>query len=113
MTNIDASIQREWTLSLGRRSAIARMAALFCELNVRLGIAGLAQNNSYELPLTQVELGECLGLTSVHVNRTLQEIRRRRLVDFQGGRLTIHDLDALKGVAEFDGGYLYLDKRPR
>jgi CRP-like cAMP-binding protein len=113
MTNIDASIQREWTLSLGRRSAIARMAQLFCELNVRLAIVGLAQNDSYEFPLTQVEVGECLGLTSVHVNRTIQEMRRQGLVDWQGGRLTIHDLDALKRVAEFDGTYLYVEKRPR
>jgi CRP-like cAMP-binding protein len=113
MTNIDAAIQREWTLSLGKRSAIARMAELFCELNVRLSIVGLAHNDSYDFPLTQVELGECLGLTSVHVNRTLQELRRRGLIDLEGGRLTIHDLNALKGVAEFDGGYLYVDKRPR
>ncbi len=74
MTNLDAAIHREWTLSLGRRSAIARMAHLICELNLRLGIAGVTSDNSYEFPLTQVELGECLGLTAVHVNRTLQEL---------------------------------------
>jgi CRP-like cAMP-binding protein len=113
MTNIDASIQREWTLSLGRRSAIARMAQLFCELNTRLGVVGLSPNDSYDLPLTQVELGECLGLTSVHVNRTLQELRRRGLVEMQGGRLAIISLDELKSVAEFDAGYLYLESRPR
>jgi len=113
MTNIDAAIQREWTLSLGRRTAIARMAHLFCELNVRLGLVGLAQNNSYDFPLTQVELGECLGLTSVHINRTLQELRRQRLLDLENRRITIHDLNALKQVAEFDGLYLYVEKRPR
>jgi CRP-like cAMP-binding protein len=113
MTNIDAAIQREWTLSLGQRSAIARMAQLFCELDVRLGMSGLSVNHSYDLPLTQVELGECLGLTSVHVNRTLQELRRRELVEFQGGRLVIRELEALKAVAQFDPAYLYLDKQPR
>jgi CRP-like cAMP-binding protein len=113
LTNIDASIQREWTLSLGRRTAIQRMAQLFCELNVRLSIAGLARNDSYDLPLTQAELAECLGLTSVHVNRTLQAMRRDRLIDLEGRRLTIHDLDALKRVAEFNGRYLYVEKRPR
>lgn len=113
MTNMDASIQREWTLSLGQRAAISRMAQLFCELNVRLEVAGLATNNCYDLPLTQVELGECLGLTSVHVNRTLQELRRQELIEFQSGRLVIRDLDALKSVAQFDPAYLYLDKRPR
>jgi len=113
MTNIDASIQREWTLSLGQRAAISRMAQLFCELNARLEIVGLSTGNCYDLPLTQVELGECLGLTSVHVNRTLQELRRRELVEFQGGRLAIRDLEALKAVGHFDPAYLYLDKQPR
>lgn len=113
MTNIDAAIQREWTLSLGRRSAIARMAHLLCELNVRLGLVGLTAGNSFEFPLTQVEFGECLGLTSVHVNRTLQELRRRGLIEIQSRRVTIFDLDALKGVAEFDDAYLYLERRPR
>jgi CRP-like cAMP-binding protein len=113
MTNIDAAIQREWTLSLGRRSAIARMAHLLCELNVRLGIVGLSEGNSFEFPLTQVEFGECLGLTSVHVNRTLQELRRRELIEIQSRRVRIFDFEALKGVAEFDAAYLYLEKQPR
>lgn len=113
MTNIDAAIQREWTLSLGRRSAIARMAHLLCELHVRLGLVGLTEGNSFEFPLTQVEFGECLGLTSVHVNRTLQELRRRALIELQSRRVTIFDLEALKGLAEFDDAYLYLERRPR
>jgi len=113
MTNIDAAIQREWTLSLGSRSALARMAHLFCEMNVRLAVAGLAQGDSYDFPLTQVELGECLGLTSVHVNRTLQELRRRGLLSLENRRVEIHDLAALKQVAEFDASYLYLDRQVR
>ncbi|MGE5562549.1 MAG: Crp/Fnr family transcriptional regulator [Bacillota bacterium] len=113
MTNIDAAIQREWTLSVGSRTAISRMAHLFCEMNVRLGIVDLAVGNSYDFPLTQTELGECLGLTSVHVNRTLQELRRRGLIDLEGRRLWIHDLEALKEVASFDERYLYVQKRHR
>jgi CRP-like cAMP-binding protein len=113
MTNIDAAIQREWTVSLGRRSAIARMGQLFCELNLRLGLVGLSHNDSFDFPLTQVELGECLGLTSVHVNRTLQQLRRRNLLELQNRRVTILDLPALKNVAEFDPSYLYLTKQPR
>src|SRR3954469_6144170 len=66
LTNIDAAIHREWTLSLGRRTALSRMAHLFCELNIRLGITGLTNDNCYGFPLTQIELGECLGLTAVH-----------------------------------------------
>ena len=113
MTNIDAAIQREWTVSVGSRPALARMAHLFCELNVRLAVGGLAENDRNDFPLTQVELGECLGLTSVHVNRTLQELRGRGLLSLENRRLAIHDLDELKRVADFDGLYLYVEKRPR
>lgn len=111
MTNLDAAIQREWALSLGRRSALARMAHLFCELNVRLGIGGLAQSNSFDFPLTQSELSECLGLTTVHVNRMLQELRRMGLVEVENRRVSILDLDALKEAAQFDDTYLYLERR--
>ena len=113
MTNMDAAIQREWTLSLGRRTALARLAQLFCELRLRLRIVGLAQNDSFDFPLTQVEIGECLGLTSVHVNRTIQELRRRGILELASRRVTILDLPALESIAEFDDRYLYLDKRRR
>jgi len=110
-TNLDAAIHREWTLSLGQRSAISRMAHLFCELHVRLEIVGGTNGESYDFPLTQRELAECLGLTVVHANRTLQELRRRGLVELVSRRLTITDRDGLCGLAEFDPSYLYLDKR--
>ncbi len=113
MTNLDAAIHREWELSLGRRSALARIAHLFCELNVRLGIVGLAEGGAYDLALTQTDLAECLGLTSVHVNRTLKELRTRGLVEFRGQRVAIQDLEGLERVAEFDPAYLYLESRPR
>lgn len=113
MTNMDAAIHREWTLSLGRRTAVARMAQLFCELLIRLEITGLASADSYEFPLTQVELAECLGLTSVHVNRTLQQLRRLNLIEVRDRRVQILDREALARVAEFDPEYLYLEKRPR
>lgn len=110
-TNIDAAIHRELALSLGQRSAIGRMAHLFCELYVRLEIVGRAHNDSYEFPLTQRELSECLGLTVVHANRTLQELRRRGLVELENRQLTIRDRRGLEGVAEFDAAYLYLHKQ--
>ena len=112
-TNMDAAIHREWVLSLGRRSALSRTAHLFCELRVRLGVVGLADETGYELPLTQTDLAECLGLTSVHVNRTLKELRGRGLVEFRGGRVAIHDRAGLERAAEFDPAYLYLEHRPR
>jgi CRP-like cAMP-binding protein len=107
-TNLDAAIHREWALSLGRRDAKSRTANLFCELRVRLGIVGLADEGGYELALTQTDLAECLGLTSVHVNRVLRELREEGIVQFRGGRVAIVDLKALERVAEFDPAYLYV-----
>jgi CRP-like cAMP-binding protein len=111
MTNLDASIQREWALSLGQRSAISRMAHLFCEMYERLHVVGLANGDGYDFPLTQRELSECLGLTVVHANRTIQELRRRGLIDLENRSLTIRDRNGLNAVAQFDDSYLYLDKR--
>jgi CRP-like cAMP-binding protein len=112
-TVLDAAIHREWVLSLGRRTAIARMAALFCELQIRLGLVGLADENGFSFGLNQTELAECLGLTPVHVNRTLRQLRERQLMTFRGGRVTIHDPEGLRAVAEFDPFYLYLGRQPR
>jgi CRP-like cAMP-binding protein len=109
-TNVDAAITRELALSLGQRSAISRMAHLFCELYARLDAVGRARPDGYELPLTQRELAECLGLTVVHANRTIQELRRRNLVEFENRQLTILDRRGLEGLAEFDPSYLYLDR---
>lgn len=109
-SNIDAAITRELTLSLGQRSAISRMAHLFCELHMRLDIVGKARPDGFEFPLTQRELSECLGLTVVHVNRTLQELRRRNLLELENRQLTILDPRGLKGLAQFDPSYLYLER---
>jgi CRP-like cAMP-binding protein len=110
-TNIDAAIHREWALSLGQRSAISRMAHLFCELYERLDVVGRTNGNGYEFPLTQREVSECLGLTVVHANRTLQELRRRGLIELENRHLTIVERKKLESVAEFDPAYLYLDRR--
>jgi CRP-like cAMP-binding protein len=113
MTDIDAAIHREWAVSMGRRSAMSRIAHLMCEMLLRLQVVGRAEDASYELPLSQAELSECVGLTPVHTNRTLQEMRGRGLIELVNRRLTILDLEALKTVGEFDPMYLYLDRRPR
>lgn len=110
-TNIDAAITREMALSLAQRSAIERMAHLFCELHVRLGIVGKSRDGVFEFPLTQRELSECLGLTVVHVNRTLQELRRTGLVEAQNRQVTILDKSRLEALAEFDPRYLQLNRR--
>jgi DNA-binding transcriptional regulator LsrR (DeoR family) len=82
-------------------------------LRVRLAIVGLADETGYELKLTQTDLAECLGLTSVHINRTLKELREQGLLEFRGGRVSLLDLPALERVAEFDPRYLYLERRAR
>ena len=112
-TLLDAAIQREKVVSVGRRAALARLAHLLCELHIRLGLVGLAEESSFALPVTQLDLGDATGLTSVHVNRMLKQLRDDRLVTFRGGRVTIHDWPRLQQVAEFDSAYLYLDRRPR
>jgi CRP-like cAMP-binding protein len=109
-SNVDAAITRELALSLGQRSALSRMAHLLCELHVRLNIVGRAGSDGYEFPLTQRELAECLGLTVVHANRTIQELRRRGLVEVANKKVTILNRPGLEGVAEFDPSYLYLDR---
>lgn len=105
-----AAIQREWTTNVGQRSAFERIAHLFCEMFLRLQVVGLTQANSCDWPLTQTDLADATGLTPVHVNRTLQELRRQGLVELHGKRLTIPDLAALKDVSMFNPNYLHLDR---
>ena len=109
-TLVTAAIQREWTISLGQRTALERMAHLFCEMFLRLRAVGLTQGNSCELPLTQGELGEATGLSTVHVNRTLQELRALGQIVLRGKTLTIPDLDLLRTTAAFNPNYLHFDR---
>jgi CRP-like cAMP-binding protein len=112
-TNLDAAIHREWELSLGQRSGVARAAHLLCELYHRLDIVGEVQDDSYGFPVNQSELGECLGLTPVHTNRVLKELRESGLATFRNGVVTIGNLRQLETLAEFEGSYLYRDRVPR
>ena len=112
-TNLDAAIHREWELSLGRRTAAARIAHLLCELHVRLGLVGLSEDFSYRLDLTQADIAECLGLTPVHVNRMLKALRAQGLVEFREATVRILDWDGLQETAQFSPDYLYLERRAR
>ncbi|APT30358.1 regulation and Cell signaling [Methylobacterium phyllosphaerae] len=102
-----AAIQREWTVSLGSRTGIERLAHLFCELYARLTAIGLADGNTCAMPMTQNDLGDAMGQTSVHINRTLQELRGLGLITLRSRRLTIHDPAALARLAHFDAAYLH------
>jgi CRP-like cAMP-binding protein len=112
-TLLDAAIQREKILSVGRRPALARLAHVLCELYVRLELVGLAEDHRFPFAVTQLDLGDATGLTPVHVNRMLKQLRDDRLVTFRGGEVTIHDWARLQQAAEFDPAYLYLERRPR
>ena len=112
-TLIDSAIHRERILSIGRRDAAARVAHLLCELYVRLEVVGLAADLRYKLAMTQADLADASGLTSVHVNRTLKKLRDDGLLTFRGGEVVIHDWQELTRRAEFDTGFLHLDRRPR
>src|SRR6202022_3621958 len=108
-TLVEEAVAREWIVNVGQRNALERMAHLFCELLYRFRAVDLNQGLSCTLPLTQVELAETLGLSSVHVNRTLQELRRQKLITLDGGTLTIQSLRALEDLSFFNADYLHLD----
>jgi CRP-like cAMP-binding protein len=102
-----AAIQREWTVSLGQRTARERIAHLFCETFERLDAVDLTEQDRCEMPLTQIDLGEATGMTAVHVNRTLQELRREGLIVLNNRILTIPNRDALRAVGMFNRNYLH------
>jgi CRP-like cAMP-binding protein len=105
---VSAAIQREWTVNIGQRSATERLAHLFCEIFLRLDTVGLVTGGTCDMPLTQAELAEATGLTAVHVNRTLQELRASGMIVLKGRELTIPDLAALQHAAHFNANYLHL-----
>jgi CRP-like cAMP-binding protein len=110
-TLIDASIFREWTVNVGRREAYARIAHILCELMARLEAVGLTKDHTCEIPITQNELADATGLSNVHVNRVLQELRGDNLIIFKGSTLEIPDREKLNKAGEFDPTYLHLDGR--
>jgi CRP-like cAMP-binding protein len=107
---VDAAIQREWTFKLNKRTAFERVSHLLCELFLRLRSLGLTRGPSCELAPTQARLAEATGLSAVHINRTLQELRAARLIVLKGKTLTIPDLDALMTAALFNSNYLHLHR---
>lgn len=103
---VDEATLRAWLVNIGCRTALERIAHLFCELLVRLRAVGLATQDSCDLPMTQHELADTTGMTTVHVNRSLQELRRRGLIELKGRTLRILDWASLSAFAEFKADYL-------
>ena len=112
-TLVAVATQREWTVNLGQRNAQERMAHLLCELFLRLRAVGLADGDSCPFPITQVELGYATGLSNVHVNRTLQELRAAGLVVLRDRVLSLPRLPALMRAGLFNPNYLHLDREGR
>lgn len=110
---VNASIQREWLLNMGQRSAYERLGHLFVEIFFRMRTAGLADTDGCEFPLTQNDLADATGLTSVHVNRTLQDLRREGLVELERKQLRLPNLPALMNASGFNPNYLHLDHEGR
>lgn len=108
-TLVSASIQREWTVNLGQRSATERLGHLLCEVFIRLKGVGLTEGDHCVLPTTQADLADAMGLSTVHINRTLQELRGSGLIVLKGRNLTIPDLAALQAASLFTPNYLHLD----
>ena len=107
-TLIGAAIYREWVTNVGRRDARARIAHLLCETLVRMRAVGLAEDHGCEVALTQNELADATGVSTVHVNRTLQELRAKRLISLESGRFNALDWEGLKQAGDFDPTYLHL-----
>ncbi|KZC02289.1 Nitrogen fixation regulation protein FixK [Methylobacterium radiotolerans] len=110
-TLLDAAIVRAWMTGMGRRTAFERIGHLFCELYLKLRAVGLAGDYRCPLPVTQMDLADALGLTPVHINRVLREMRSRALITLRHQTLVIEAWDDLLQASEFDPTYLYLEMR--
>jgi CRP-like cAMP-binding protein len=110
---VQHAIQREWTLNVGQRTAYERIGHLLLELYLRLKTVGLTRNGTCDFPLTQVDIADATGLTPVHVNRTLQDLRRDQLIVLERKQLEIPNLKRLMDAAMFNPNYLHLDHEGR
>lgn len=106
-TLVDESILREWLVNAGTREADVRLAHLLCEMLLRSRAAGLSEDDSFDLPMTQEELGETMGLTPVHINRVLQRLRKDGLIELKSRRLIILDWERIKTFSQFRPNYLH------
>jgi CRP-like cAMP-binding protein len=104
---VDEAILREWLVTLGHRPADKRVAHLICEMMLRSKAVGLTDDDSFDLPLTQEELADTMGITPVHMNRTLQALRRSDLITTRGKRVIVQDAERLMAFADFNPNYLH------
>jgi CRP-like cAMP-binding protein len=110
-TLVDEATLRQWVVNVGRRDAYQRIAHILCEMYSRMSLVGLVADGRLALPLTQDDLADATGLTPVHVNRTLQRLRKEGLIEIGSGRLHILDIVALRNRGGFDSNYLHIERR--
>ena len=108
---VDSLVLAKWIGNLGRKDALARVAHVVCEMGLRMEMAGLGSRTAFDLLATQEQLADATGITPVHLNRMLQELRGRDLLTFRSGRVEILDWPSLVAAADFDPAYLLLDGR--
>jgi len=108
LTLVEASILREWVVNVGRRDARERIAHVLCEFAVRLEVRGLTSYDGFELPMTQEQLADATGLTSVHVNRVLKGLEADGLISRRRRHIHFPDWRALQDVGDFSRAYLHL-----
>jgi CRP-like cAMP-binding protein len=106
---VEEAITREWVVNVGQRKALERVAHLICEMFVRARAVGLSDKLSFDLPITQTDLADTVGLTLVHTNRMLQNLRAEGLIAWTRHRLTILDFDRLMDLSMFNMNYLHLE----
>jgi CRP-like cAMP-binding protein len=108
-TLLDSAMHRAWIFRLGRLDASGRVSHFFAETGSRLQAVGLGTLNHFPLPITQADVGDACGLTSVHVSRVLKTLRDGKVCLFREGEVVVHDQGALFKCGQFDPSYLYLD----
>jgi CRP-like cAMP-binding protein len=113
LTLLDGAIHRRWLVAMGRTSALSHTAHLICELYLRLEAVGKASDFRMQLPLTQIELADTIGISSVHANRVLQELRASKMISWEGREVRLLDWNRLADVGRFDDEFLFREKLPR
>ena len=108
-TLVEAAIAREWVVNVGARPAYGRIAHVLCEMGLRLQVAGLCDGSRFEFPVTQADLAEATGMTTVHVNRALREMRSDGLVTWTGSEVVIPDWERLQKAGTFSPDYLFIN----
>lgn len=105
---VDSATLREWLVNIGSRDAETRIAHLLCELLMRLEVVGLVKDNTYTLPITQTDLADTMGMTNVHANRMLTNLREQGLIEIDAKEMFVKDVERLKIFSGFDPNYLHL-----